>query len=215
MGQPPEWAKSAVIGGEQWSDGLKHLAFLQSQGLKPTHSVLDLACGPLRTGQYLIRHLHTGRYTGVDNALPLINEASEFVRSTPLLMKKRPTLLTVEDFNLDLAMPFRKFDVAWSYSLFTHLSPKMITRCLRAVRNRLKPGGRYFASFNKAAQPKIGAKHQRWNHLTTAHYPPAVIGKAAQRAGMTFEIVSGPLSQCYLNWGQPHLQNIALFCTKS
>jgi SAM-dependent methyltransferase len=211
MSGPPKWARSAVIGGEQWTDGLKHLEFLQRQGLKPDHSVLDLACGPLRTGQYLIRHLHKGKYVGIDNAYPLINEASKFVLSTPSLNKKCPVLLTVESFNLELALPFRKFDFVWSYSLFTHLNPKMITRCLKAVRERLKPGGSYFSSFNRASKAKVGPKHARWNHLTTAHYPLGVINQAARRAGMKFEVISGPLSQCYLNWGQPHLQNIGKF----
>lgn len=211
MIEAQQWAKDAVRGGETWDDGERHVDFLKQQGVGPYRHVLDLACGPLRTGVWLMTHLEPGRYVGVDNEPAMVAEARRVVASNPCLAAKEPTIRVVRDLELVQSFPHRRFDVVWSYSLFTHLAPVDITKALDQVRQLLRPAGRYFASFNISAAPVIGPKSDRWDHLTTAHYPISTIEACARAARMKFRIVSGPLSPCYHAWGQTHLQQIGLF----
>src|SRR5262245_52171544 len=67
VGPPGAWQATARF----------QLAFLRRMGLRPSHRVLDIGCGPLRGGLPLIRYLDRGRYTGIEVRGEALAEAAE------------------------------------------------------------------------------------------------------------------------------------------
>jgi ubiquinone/menaquinone biosynthesis C-methylase UbiE len=113
--------------------------FLLSKGLTPDSTVLDVGCGPLRLGVALIPRLTRGWYYGVDiNADTL--KAGRKVLSDAGVEASRVTLVCSADF--DTALVDRPIDIAFSNSLFSHLSLNSVLMCLKRVRGVIKEDGR-------------------------------------------------------------------------
>jgi len=55
-----------IVGGLWHEIGRLQYQFLIDQGLQPSHTLLDVGCGSLRGGVYLIRYLEAGNDIGVD-----------------------------------------------------------------------------------------------------------------------------------------------------
>ena len=100
--------------------------FLVSNGLKPNHTFLDLGCGSLRLGQYLIPMLDKGGYYGLDAREDMVQEG---LRNELLYEVARVKLHTFS-YNHEFDFSFiNSFDYAIAQSLFTHLSMEYIELC--------------------------------------------------------------------------------------
>lgn len=119
------------------------MSFLQAHGLLPRHSLLDYGCGVLRGGIPLIRYLDAGNYAGLDIGADAIRAAKKVVRSEGLT-KKGPTLVLVE--NIDSLNLNRRFDYAWAFSVFFHMTDDRVDACLRFVARHLAENGTFFAN---------------------------------------------------------------------
>jgi SAM-dependent methyltransferase len=154
----------AFVGG-LWSEiGQLQLQFLQQNGLRPGHKLLDIGCGALRCGIPIIEYLDAGNYYGLDLNASLI-EAGRHELEQKQLTAKQPHLMVNDKFEFDrFGM---SFDVAIGQSLFTHLDMNLIVRCLIEARKILKPDARFFATFFLAPSP---------GHIASIkHEPGAVI----------------------------------------
>jgi SAM-dependent methyltransferase len=135
-----------LVGGKWEAIGRVQLDFLVAQGLKPEHYVLDVGCGALRAGVHLVGYLEPDHYFGLDINSSLIRAGRWELAQAGLEDKCPPTNLRATDrFECDFGV---SFDVAIAQSLFTHIPLAEIDRCLRQVAAVVKPGGRFFASFN-------------------------------------------------------------------
>lgn len=65
------------VGGKWEEIGRLQFEFLVQQGLKPSHCLLDIACGSLRGGVHFIRYLQVGNYLGIDKERRLIEVGIE------------------------------------------------------------------------------------------------------------------------------------------
>jgi len=202
-----DWHRSVVIGNEGWDEGQSHLEFLQKQGLCSQSRVLDVGCGPLRTGIPLIRHLAAGCYVGIDNEPLLVAAAIEHELADIELQKKQPIIRFVDDFDVT-AWCAEKFDMAWAYSVLTHLTHAGIEQCLRKVMPLLVDGGVFFASMNLASETVIGPEHPWRREILRTRYTKDDINKIADAVGCRCERVSGPLTEA---WKDKNLQNIFAF----
>jgi SAM-dependent methyltransferase len=94
--------------------------------------VLDFGCGWGRLTRFLARDVEPGMLYGCDPAQPIL----EVCRQSRL-----PAVLARSDF-VPERLPFDKtFDLAFSFSVFTHLSEQASLACLRALHAGLRPGG--------------------------------------------------------------------------
>jgi len=119
------------------------MSFLQGQGLQPRHSLLDYGCGVLRGGIPLIKYLDAGNYVGLDIGPDAIRAARMLVRRERLT-DKAPTLVLPKDIeSLDLD---RRFDYAWSFSVFFHMTNDKLDACLRFVARHLANHGTFYAN---------------------------------------------------------------------
>lgn len=117
---PDSEAYKQLLGGgsEKWDQrGAFQLHFFQQHGLKPTHRLLDVGCGPLRAGLHLIPYLDAGNYFGIDYNQQFIRIAQQQVTESDL-SSKQPTLAVVEDF--DFPTTFPAFDYIMVFSVLNH-----------------------------------------------------------------------------------------------
>lgn len=101
-------------------------------GLPLTESrVLDFGCGWGRITRFLARDVAPGRLYGCDPVQAILDVCRE--SGVPAMLARA-----------DLAperLPFdERFDLAFAFSVFTHLSEDVHESCLRALHNSLRPG---------------------------------------------------------------------------
>ena len=127
-----KWGHRAYVGGsdsESWySIGRLQYHFLVSKGLKSNHKFLDLGCGSLRLGQFLIPMLDKGNYFGLDVEHELIDEGSKNEMLFNVIETKKPTFIINDEFKLN---PCDEYDFAIAQSLFTHMSMNLNLKCLK------------------------------------------------------------------------------------
>lgn len=145
---PPEKAGAmgatthGLVGGAADVLGPWQLSLLVRHGLRPDHRLLDLGCGTLRGGRFVIPYLNPGGYVGVDPIASLIERAWEVVdRET--LWTWRPTLGSLELLGESAN---RTFDFVLAQSVLNHLGRDDIVSTVARVARVLAPRGVWLAT---------------------------------------------------------------------
>jgi hypothetical protein len=136
-GLPPEGAEGIrILGHRDYVGGLweeirrLQFDFLVTQGLRPSHGLLDIGCGALRGGVHFIRYLERGKYLGLDKEATLVELGIAQELGVAAYQEKRP------EFVISATFEFQKFhrrpDLSIAQSLFTHLAD--IRQCLANLR---------------------------------------------------------------------------------
>lgn len=125
--------------------------FLVSNGLKPNHTFLDLACGSLRLGQYLIPMLDKGRYYGLDAREDMVQEGLRNELLYEVAEIKRPTFSYNHEFDFSF---IHSFDYAIAQSLFTHLSMEYIEVCFGNIVKVMNDQSKFYFTFKKGDSSK-------------------------------------------------------------
>jgi ABC-type polysaccharide/polyol phosphate transport system ATPase subunit/SAM-dependent methyltransferase len=138
------WHRRAV-GGKWREAGEWQYEFLRERGLRPSDFVLDVGCGSLAGASRLLPFMTEGHYWGIemDRALYDAGVVVELARAG--VAAERGHFLVNDGFDLSEAPCV--FDVAIANSLFRRLSLNRIARCISNVMSRMKPGGRFFATW--------------------------------------------------------------------
>ena len=122
------------VGGEDveswYKIGRMQYHYLVSEGLKSDHIFLDVACGSLRLGQYLIPMLDNGNYYGIDGNPDLIQLGVENELDFDIAEGKDPKFESNYGFDFSFSP---QFDFAIAQSLFTHLTLKDIELCFENI----------------------------------------------------------------------------------
>jgi SAM-dependent methyltransferase len=126
--------------GRPWSLGRDQFDCLIDRGLKPDHRLLDLGCGSLRTGIWLIPFLDEGSYFGIDSHLESLMAATEYEIPLHRLADKRPRLL--HDTNFEIGHFGVEFDWIVAFSVLNHLDASQLEMACCEVSESLAPGGR-------------------------------------------------------------------------
>jgi len=137
------------IAGYKWEEaGGRHLEFLREHGLRPTDHVLDVGCGPLRTGIKLLKYLEPNHYVGVDSNASMI-EAGVKVEA-PLAGVDPSRGQYFIGNATDLTAVEGEFDVIWVNGLVQDLPHEQTALVLASALRRLAPGGRLFVAYFEA-----------------------------------------------------------------
>jgi SAM-dependent methyltransferase len=156
-----KWGHRAFVGGpepELWYGiGRHQYYFLVSQGLRSNHFFLDIACGALRLGQYLIPMLDEGHYLGIEGEEALVQAGLEQELSPAVVALKKPKFSFNYDFNFDFV---DTFDFAIAQSLFTHLTIEDIAKCFRNLKPKAHSNSTfYFTYFEGTSSDNPAASH--------------------------------------------------------
>lgn len=119
--------------------GREQLIFMLTEGLSPDSKVVDLGCGVLRAGYWLVNFLKPGCYFGIEPHTGRLQMGKEIILGTELLETKRPTFDSNEIF--DTSVFGKKFDFFLAYSIWTHGSKSQIRMTLDSfIRDSTKDG---------------------------------------------------------------------------
>jgi 2-polyprenyl-3-methyl-5-hydroxy-6-metoxy-1,4-benzoquinol methylase len=194
--------------GGLWDEvGVLQLNFLQTQGLKPKHYLLDVGCGALRGGCHFTSYLDADHYYGLDFNASLI-EAGLMELQEKNLLSKQPHFLVNGKFE---ASGFGiSFDFVIAQSVFTHLPMNNIIRCLIEVSKVIKTQGVFFATFFEAPSSAYlnQITHEIGGVITNFdedpfHYSFDEFQWMAGLAGMNVELVG--------DWKHPRSQKMLAF----
>ena len=123
--------------------GAFQLFFLKAMGLRPSHTLLDIGCGPLRGGIHVIAYLDRGHYCGIDVNESFIRAAEQRIRAEAL-SSKEPALRVIDDFAFEQVSG--QFDFALAFSVLNHCNAEQRWHFLSRVPDRLKTDARLYVS---------------------------------------------------------------------
>lgn len=194
-----KWGHRAYIGGpdpETWYGIGKHqYHYLVSMGVRPNHRFLDIACGSLRLGQFLIPFLDEGNYFGLEGEELLVKAGLEHEVMPSVLALKKPVFAYNYDFDFSF---IPGFDFAIAQSLFSHLTIKDIETCFRQLLPKANSESTFFFTYiegDSSNNPTESHANKGWR------YSPAELTAAAARQGWTMTNIG--------NWGHPRNQKMA------
>lgn len=189
----------AFVGGDGkfWDEIAKHqYDFLISEGLKPEHVLLDVACGSLRAGRLFIKHLAPGNYLGLDKEIDLIIRGVADELGIDAFAEKRPVFVISENFE------FFKFskqpDYILAQSLFSHLTPAGIYECLKALRQFITGKTVFYATFFESLEIRVNPSNS--DSLDNFFYTRDQMNILAELSGWKMHYIG--------DWNHPRGQKI-------
>lgn len=171
--------------------------FLYKNGFNEKSLILDIGCGPLRLGSDIIPKLKTGWYYGQDINKETLIYGEEVLRENNIKKSSRYTLICSENFNFSEIKTL--VDIAFSNSLFTHLTINSIMTCLYNVEKILNPEGFYYSTFFNVENHnkwEIPQKRNKWGSIFYTypctdpyHYNSSFLKKISLDIGLHMDIV--------------------------
>lgn len=104
--------------------GREQFICLLMNGLTPASKVLDIGCGVLRAGYWLIQFLEPGCYFGIEPSRERLAAGIDIILGPRMYAAKQPRFDTSATF--DVSVFGEKFDFFLAYSIWTHASKRQI-----------------------------------------------------------------------------------------
>jgi ABC-type polysaccharide/polyol phosphate transport system ATPase subunit len=188
-------AHRAAYGGLWRETGHWQFELLRQHGLEPGHYVLDVGCGSLSTGIHLLRFLHENRYWGFERNRALLEDGLWIELPHAGVVHERGHYVVNDTVELG-AIP-DTFDFAVTTSGFAYMPFDSVARSIAGVLRKLKPAGRFFATWFDDPDPASLDPIVHPNGVTTYpdrepyHYPFGLIANVCRAVGGTVERVAG------------------------
>lgn len=131
--------------------GRLQLEVLVHEGLYPDSKVLDVGCGALRGGYWLMHFLDPGCYFGIEPFREMLEAGLHSVVEPSLVEEKRPTFSDTKDFEFSAFGV--KFDFVLARSIWTHASMEQIALMLDRFVEVAAPGATMVTSYFRFPPP--------------------------------------------------------------
>ena len=128
--------------------GRMQLIVLLRNGLYPESNVLDIGCGALRGGYWLINFLNPGCYFGIEPNRRLVDVGIEHILGPDLMRSKQPKFDSNADF--DFSVFGQRLDFFLARSVWTHASKPQIERMLDSFCQHSTDDAVFLADFKPA-----------------------------------------------------------------
>jgi hypothetical protein len=153
--------------------GRRQLIALLEEGLNPESKVLDLGCGCLRAGYWLVHFLAAAGYHGIEPARRRVDLGLRFLFTPEEVERKRPRF----DFNSDFDSSVFgiRFDFFLAGSVWTHASKRQIEATLDAFARDSTPAGVFVATYLPARSPAEDYQGEHWVGTSHESDAPGVI----------------------------------------
>ena len=166
--------------------GQEHFDYLLTEDLQPHHVFLDVGCGALRTGQYIIPYLKTNHYFGLDRMPELIEFGLNDVLAQETVFEKDPAFMVNENFNCDFGN--KPVNYVWCQSLMSHLNTEDIKLCLKTLKTKLAPDGKiYFTYFQQDNLSREDSDQQSSHSKKDLKYSSDIMDNIVSECGLVKE----------------------------
>ena len=125
--------------------GRNQLSILLRHGLNLDSKVLDVGCGALRAGYWLIHFLKPGCYFGIEPNADMLDAGKEVVVTHSVIEAKQPSFHNNGDF--DFGVFATNFDFVLARSVWTHASQIQIEKMLDEFVRTTSDNGTFLTSF--------------------------------------------------------------------
>lgn len=171
--------------------GNTQFRLLTSLGLREEHNLLDIGCGSLRAGKFLIQYLLPERYTGVEPNNWLWETALENEIGYDIQAIKKPTFVSSADFALP-NLPRNSFDFAVAQSIYSHAGSDAVQESLKAVFDLLRDTGQFLFTTLTETSPGYenipqGKDIRGWTYPPCVGYPEQDVFALCHAAGFAAE----------------------------
>jgi hypothetical protein len=153
--------------------GQKLLITLLSEGLTPSSKVLDIGCGCLRGGYWLIHFLDKGCYFGIEPNTDILTAGLRILLEPGLADLKKPGFDHNADF--DFTVFEERFDFFVARSIWTHTSKQQIQAMLDGFVSTASTEGVFITSYIRATLFKRGYKGTKWIGRSHESDTPGII----------------------------------------
>lgn len=153
--------------------GRKLLITLLSEGLIPSSKVLDIGCGCLRCGYWLIHFLNQGCYFGIEPNAKKLDAGIRILMEPELSDLKKPRFDHNADF--DFKIFDERFDFIVARSIWTHASKLQIQTMLDGFVNTANSEGVFITSYIKTTLFKRVYKGTKWVGRSHESDTPGII----------------------------------------
>ncbi len=171
-------ARGIFLGGPRQrfaTAGRKQTIALLHHGMNPDSKVLDIGCGALRAGHWLIRFLDPGCYFGIEPNRAMLEAGVELLLDPEIVAAKRPTFSYRDDFSMTQFA--QQFDFYAARSIWTHASKAQIEAMLDGFVATSAPNATLLASYFPASAERpdyegtewVGLSHESSEVGTVAH----------------------------------------------
>lgn len=108
--------------------GRAELEALIRNGLSPWHKFLDIGCGAMCGGYWVMHFLNVGGYHGIEPNVDMFNKGVSYILEPELIESKQARFDHNDQY--DFSMFNTKFDYMFSQSIWTHAGKKDIEKML-------------------------------------------------------------------------------------
>lgn len=168
-------AKYNYIGGRQFS-------MLIDMGLLPNHKVLDIGCGSLRIGRFLIMYLDEGNYYGIEPNKWLIDEAILKLGLEEMLFNNRPCF--DENDKFDLTVFKKKFDFIIANSILIHAGKQQIEKIFSELPKIMNRDTIFIFNFYEGM---LDNHNDDWTYPSKVEYTMETITRLIKQNGLCHE----------------------------
>ncbi|MDC0603223.1 methyltransferase [Aliiglaciecola sp.] len=158
--------------------GATQFRLLCTLGLRAHHQVLDLGCGSLRAGRFLINYLEPENYHGIEPNKWLIEDGIKEQIGDSLVAIKKPQFNYNSEFNTGVFG--KKFDFVIAQSIFSHTGNDLIPNALSNIYESLNDNGVALLTFIKGGKDFEG---NGWVYPECVEFTVSKVSEFAKNAG--------------------------------
>lgn len=140
--------------------GRQQLILLLMAGLEPASKVVDLGCGVLRAGYWLVHFLDPHCYYGIEPNSERLGAGMTMILEQETARAKYPRFDT--NANFDTSVFGVKFDFFLAYSIWTHASKRQIEAMLDSVVRDSAPEAVFLTSILLASWRRRDYRGEKW-----------------------------------------------------
>ena len=196
---------------------------LLREGLLPSSRVLDVGCGALRVGYWLMRFLDPGCYFGIEPNREMLKVGLEELVEPQVVQRAAAHFSHNDDF--DFSVFGERFDFVFARSIWTHASKPQIHTMLASFAANSAEEGIFLASYHPASPLfSLGRRSPRLAQLSgtaaiqrltgAVNRLPAIAGTnghaGEQWVGRSHESDEGGVVRHSLRWIEQHGRDLGL-----
>jgi hypothetical protein len=140
--------------------GRELFIYLLNAGLVPDSRLVDIGCGVLRGGYWLIHFLKPGCYSGIEPHTGRLEMGTRSILEPEVLSAKRPRFDSNPHF--DTSVFGEKFDFFLAYSIWTHAAKPQIQTMLDAFLRDATESATFLTSYLPAGWRHRDYQGDKW-----------------------------------------------------